>query len=159
MAHDASLTQGIESQYRFEVLVASICSRLANAQPDNVDELVTQSLAQIGDAMGGNRVLLAQVEEATGELLARAQFRTTDPPFPERLSIGELNPSMWRTLTSGEVSNVPDVAALPGAATHRSHLLPAHRPAILRRGPGCHRELAEIHARRRKRRQKGGMAE
>lgn len=107
---------GMESQYRFEALVALICSKLASARPQNIDGMVTQSLQEIGEAMGGNRVLFAQVNAQTGELLARAQYRSTEPPFPQRLSIGELNPWMWGKVMAGEVLNVHDTSALPDEA-------------------------------------------
>jgi PAS domain S-box-containing protein len=103
----------MEDGFRFESLVATICSSLANAEPQNIDERVRVALRQIAEAVGGNRVLLGQADEKTRELVARVQYRSTEPPFPQRLSIGELNPLLWRTMVAGEVANVPDVAALP----------------------------------------------
>lgn len=119
---DQAETARIESQFRFEALVAAICSTLASARPEDIDELLVQALQRIGETLRANRVLLGRTDEHSGELVARAQYRSTDPPFPDQLSIGELNPGLWRAMVAGEVSYVPDVAALPDSeATDRDY--------------------------------------
>ena len=107
----------IDDNLRFETLVASISSDLIHARPDNIDTLIQSAVRRIAEALGGNRVLFGQTDDQTEELVARAQYRTTDPPFPEKLSINELNPALLRTLAAGEVSDVADVDALPESAT------------------------------------------
>src|SRR5690348_5586350 len=112
-AREEKQVTGYENQFRFEALVASICSELTNAGPESIDALMVGALRRIAEALGANRVLLGEADEVRRELAAKAQYHADGPAFPERMSIDEMNPELWRVLAAGEVMCVTDVAALP----------------------------------------------
>ena len=124
-ARYASLKQNesqLASQLRFEELVARISAQLVGAQPDNLHASLTRALEDIGQMLEADRVVLGHAEVPTGEMVARAHYRRTDPPFPERLVISARYPHMWRVLCDGQVSRIRDVAALDDdQAVDRKH--------------------------------------
>ncbi|HEY4328197.1 MAG TPA: ATP-binding protein [Phycisphaerae bacterium] len=114
----------LEIQLRYDRLVANISAQLVAANPGNVDGILTQSLTQIAELLNADRIVLGQTDPATGEMVARAHFRRSDPPFPDRLIISQRYPALWRDLLTGNVSNISDVQQLPDFfSIDRDHFL------------------------------------
>jgi PAS domain S-box-containing protein len=112
----------VEAQLRYEKLVAGISSMLVGARPENIDELLTEALAKIATVLGSDRVIFGETDMESGELVARATYRNSDPPYPERLVISQRYPYMWGVLGSGNCFIAQDTSKLvPEAAIDRKH--------------------------------------
>ena len=101
------------SQLMFEEMVARISSMLVAAEPQNLDEILRRALQDMARLLNAHRMVLGQTDEHTGEMVARAHYRETEPPFPPPRVISERYPRLWSDLRQGRTSHIPDVAALP----------------------------------------------
>jgi integral membrane sensor domain MASE1/PAS domain-containing protein len=122
VAERAEAEKQIAMQLRFEQLASAVSSAMANCNASNLTPQLADVLEKIAVAMDADRVVFAETERDTSALVARAHYRRSDPPFPDRLIISDRYPHLWNALQRGQVSNIPDVQRLGDeAAADREH--------------------------------------
>lgn len=118
-ARYASLRQNLH----FEELMARITSRLIGTNPDNLNAILSESLSDIGDLLGADRVILGQTRSDVREMDTRAYFLRAGPPVKTTLDLARYCPTLWRNLVEDRATRFSDVLTLDGDnAADRAYL-------------------------------------
>lgn len=120
---ETATEQRLRAQAAFEMAISKLSTTFINLPPDRVDGAITNGLAALAEAMGGDRATIAVIDPGTRELLVTHSWaRPGFPAFP-KVPLRTVLPWLSEKIVRGETTLLNTSERLPMEATQeRDHM-------------------------------------